>query len=125
MAHRILVVDDETDLLIIAQTALQTEGYVVETASNGAAGLAAARRQRPDLILLDVMMPDLSGFDVLRELKADEGLATVPIIMLTGISEKSKIQEALDSGIDYYIVKPFDFDDLLRKVGQALEEPKI
>jgi DNA-binding response OmpR family regulator len=120
MSKRILAVDDEIDVLLIVKTALQSEGFQVETANNGKDALALAKETPPDLVLLDVMMPGLSGFDVLRELKAYEPTSTIPVIMLTGVSEKSKIQEAIMSGTDFYIVKPFDFQDLISKVNDAL-----
>lgn len=122
MSARILAVDDEPDVLTIVQSALQSEGYEVETAANGQDCLDAAKANPPDLILLDVMMPGMSGFDVLRELKAHDPTSRIPIIMLTGLSERKKIQEALASGIDYYIIKPFDFHDLIIKVHQVLSE---
>lgn len=121
MVKRILAVDDETDVLLIIKTALQCEGFEVMTATNGADALAVARDTPPDLVILDVMMPGMSGFDVLRELKADERTCTVPVIMLTGVSEKKRIGEALASGTDYYIIKPFEFADLLAKVNEVLE----
>ena len=122
MAKKILAVDDEPDVVLILRTALQTEGYDVQTAASGPDALALAREFLPDLILLDVMMPGMSGFEVLRELKNDESTAAVPVIMLTGVSERAKIKEALTTGTTYYIVKPFEFDDLLDKVRQALNE---
>lgn len=121
MAKRILAVDDEPDVLLILRTALQSEGFDVETAANGPDALELAGANPPDLVILDVMMPGMTGFDVLRALKAQQATALIPVIMLTGLSERSKIQEALSSGIDYYIVKPFEFDDLIAKVNQALE----
>lgn len=121
MSKRILAVDDEPDVLLIVRTALQSEGYDVETAANGPDALELAKANPPDLVILDVMMPGMTGFDVLRELKSDDKTSRVPVIMLTGLSDRSKIQEALSSGTDYYIVKPFDFEDLFSKVNQALE----
>ena len=120
MGKRILAIDDESDVVIILKSALESEGFEVETHTNGPDGLAAARENPPDLILLDVMMPGMTGFEVLEALKEEESTSLVPVIMLTGMSERKKIQEALASGIDYYIVKPFDFHDLLTKVNQAL-----
>lgn len=121
MGKRVLAVDDEPDVLMIVRTALQSEGFDVETAANGKDCLEIATENPPDLIILDVMMPGMSGFDVLKELKAEPATSTVPVIMLTGLSERDKMLEALSSGIDYYIVKPFDFNDLIGKVNQAME----
>jgi DNA-binding response OmpR family regulator len=120
MAKRILAVDDEVDVLLIVKTALQSEGYEVETASNGFDALTLARDNPPDLVLLDVMMPGMTGFEVLRALKGEEATSMMPVIMLTGVSERSKMQEALMSGTDYYIVKPFEFHDLLAKVKEVI-----
>lgn len=117
---RILAVDDEADVVMIIRTALQTEGYEVATATNGPDALEEAKKNPPDLVILDVTMPGMDGFEVLRRLKAEEATAQVPVIMLTGVSERGMIKEALSSGVDYYVVKPFDFEDLMRKVEQAL-----
>ncbi|MBI1783928.1 response regulator [Candidatus Sumerlaeota bacterium] len=120
MAKRILVTDDEPDIVLIIKTALQSEGYDVETASNGAECVEIAKANPPDLFMLDVMMPGMSGFDVVRALKAHEPTSKIPVIMLTGLSERQKIKEALTSGVEYYIVKPFEFEDLIAKVKEAL-----
>lgn len=120
MAHKILAVDDEPDVLIIIKTGLEVEGFEVITAPGGQEALVLAAEQKPDLVLLDVMMPDLDGFEVLAKLKEDDELASIPVIMLTGLTDQTKIQKALISGIHYYIVKPFDFSDLLAKVRNVL-----
>jgi CheY-like chemotaxis protein len=119
---KILAVDDELDVVLIVKTALQSAGYEVETANNGPDALALAKSTLPDLILLDVMMPGMTGFEVLRKLKESEETARIPVIMLTGVSERAKIVEAIGSGTSYYIIKPFDFDDLMDKVSKALAE---
>lgn len=121
MAHRIIATDDEPDVLMIIKTALETEGFDVATASSGPECLELTENQPPDLYVLDVMMPGMSGFDVVRELKSKPETSTIPIIMLTGLSERDKIKEALTTGVDYYIVKPFEFEDLIAKVNTALE----
>ena len=117
----ILVVDDENDILLLIRTALQTAGHEVLTATNGPDALEQLRETKPDLIILDIMMPGQSGLDVLAEIKEDEETATIPVIMLTGLSDKHKIQSALDHGAEYYIVKPFEYNDLLGKVDLAME----
>jgi len=120
MGKRILATDDEPDILLIIKTALQSEGFDVETAPCGADCLESAKANPPHLFLLDVMMPEMDGFEVVRQLKAHEPTSTVPIIMLTGVSECGKIADALSHGVNYYIVKPFDFEDLVSKVKKAL-----
>jgi DNA-binding response OmpR family regulator len=119
---KILAVDDENDVLLIIKTALFSEGYDVITAANGYDALAMAEDHKPDLIVLDMMMPEMNGFEVLRSLRESETTATIPVIMLTGVSDKSRIQQALDAGIDYYIVKPFEFHDLIAKVKIAIAD---
>lgn len=119
---KILAVDDESDVLLIIKTALMSEGYAVVTASNGPDALARSREETPDLVVLDMMMPEMSGFEVLEQLRAQEMTRKVPIIMLTGVSDKAKIRQAIDSGIDYYIVKPFEFHDLISKVRIAISD---
>lgn len=125
MAAKILAVDDESDVLLIVKTGLQSEGFDVVTATNGPDALQMVRQEKPDLVVLDVMMPGMDGFEVLREIKADDATCATPVIMLTGLSERQKIQEALVSGTDYYVVKPFDFLDLIQKVRTALNESAI
>ena len=84
---------------------------------------AMADENPPDLIILDMMMPEMDGFEVLRRLRESLKTDRIPVIMLTGVSERGKIRQALDSGIDYYIVKPFEFHDLISKVKVALSSP--
>jgi len=120
MAKKILAVDDESDVLLIIQTGLEVEGFDVVTAVNGEEALSQAREEQPDLILLDVMMPIMDGFEVLAKLKEDDSTSQIPVIMLTGLSDRKKIQQALVSGIECYVVKPFDFSDLMQKVHAAL-----
>lgn len=119
---KVLVVDDENDLLLIIKTALMSDGYDVETASNGMDAIAMAGDKVPDLVILDMMMPEMNGFEVLSQLRQDPSTERTPVIMLTGISEKGTIREALDSGVNYYIVKPFEFHDLLSKVKLAISD---
>jgi DNA-binding response OmpR family regulator len=122
MAKRILAIDDEPDTLLVIKNALSGEGYEVETAEGGEAGLEAAFANPPDLITLDVMMPGMNGADVSRKLKSNPATARIPIIMLTALHEKKYIKAALlQLGVDYYIVKPFEISDFLMKVKEALE----
>jgi DNA-binding response OmpR family regulator len=122
MGKRILAIDDEPDTLLIIKNALSGEGYEVETAEGGRAGLDAAFANPPDLITLDVMMPDMNGADVSRKLKANPATSRIPIIMLTALQEKKYIKAALlQLGVDYYIVKPFEISDFLGKVKEALQ----
>lgn len=118
---RILAVDDENDILLILRTTLKDE-YDVETASNGPEALSKVDEHNPDLIILDMMMPEMDGIEVLEELRRMPSTAKTPVIFLTGVTDKAKIREALDKGTQYYIVKPFNYNDLLTKVSLALRE---
>lgn len=121
---KILAVDDETDLLLIIKTALTSEGFEVITATNGPDALAMAEDERPDLVILDIMMPEMNGFEVLASLRNNPVTERIPVIMLTGLSEREKIRDALSAGIDYYIVKPFQLHDLVCKVQLAIADAK-
>lgn len=122
MPKRIIAVDDEPDVLLIVRSALEGEGFQVRSFGSGAECIEAAKEDPPDLFVLDVMMPGMSGFDIVHALKAHGPTSTLPIIMVTGLSERQKIKEALVSGVVYYITKPFEFDDLIAKVNQALAD---
>ena len=122
MPKKILAIDDENDVLLIIKTALLGEGYDVITASNGYDGLALAEDQQPDLILLDLRMPEMDGMEVLQQLRNNEKTENLAVIILTGISDKKKIREALDKGITYYIVKAFECQDLISKINLALQD---
>jgi CheY-like chemotaxis protein len=120
--YTILAVDDESDVLLIVKTALQAEGYNVLTAADGPDALKTASESKPDLILLDIMMPGMDGFEVLDHLRADSATCDIPVIMLTGLSERDRMRQALERGTKYYIVKPFEFQDLISKVRLAIED---
>lgn len=120
--YTILAVDDETDVLLLVKTALQAEGYRVLTAPDGVEAFKTAREEKPDLILLDVMMPEMDGFQVLEKIRQDDGTCRIPVIMLTGLTERERIRTALERGTKYYITKPFDFHDLIGKVRMAIED---
>lgn len=124
MPKKILAIDDENDALLIIKTALSSEGYEVITATNGYDGLAMAEEQQPDLIILDLMMPEMNGFEVLTQLKSNDLTGQIPVIVVSGLSDKEKIRMALSKGTDYYIIKPYEYDDLINKVRQALGEIK-
>jgi len=121
MSPKILAIDDENDVLLIIKTALSSQGYEVITAANGYDGLALAEDHKPDLILLDLRMPEMDGMEVLEQLRESENTQDIPVIVLTGISEKNQIREALDKGINYYIVKPFECQDLISKIELAIK----
>ncbi len=117
-ASRILVVEDNTDLAFGLQTALEIEGYEVEVASDGRTGLQRLRESEPDLLLLDLMLPGMDGYSVLREARSD-GL-TMPVLILTARGEESDKVLGLDCGADDYVTKPFSTLELLARVRAQL-----
>jgi two-component system alkaline phosphatase synthesis response regulator PhoP len=119
---KILVVDDEADLVETIRFSLELEGYNVLVASNGEEGLNLARQEKPDLILLDLMLPKLDGYKVCRLLKFDERYKHIPILMLTAkTQEKDKIL-GKETGANEYITKPFDMDELMAKIKSYLSK---
>ena len=120
MGARILAIDDEPDLLELVRVGLTQAGYVVETASTGSEALASLRRAPADLILLDVMLPDISGTELCSRIRADQRLASVPIIMLTAKSEEIDRVVGLEVGADDYVTKPFSPRELCLRVRAVL-----
>jgi len=121
MAERILLAEDDRILRKAGETALRKKGYDVVAAVDGEDALAKAREDPPDLVLLDVMMPKVHGFDVLRGLKDDSRLRDIPVIMLTNLEQPSDMQRAAEGGAFGYLVKSnLDLDDLIAKVAEAL-----
>jgi CheY-like chemotaxis protein len=106
MSKKILVVDDEPDAIDFVKEVLEGEGYTVVTAGDGVKGLAAMRRENPDLVFLDVQMPELDGFETFQEMAKDDALKNIPVVMLTGIKEKVGIGFSSDEMKDYMGMKP-------------------
>jgi DNA-binding response OmpR family regulator len=117
---KILVVDDERELVELISMNLQRNGYDTVTAHDGSTGLDIARKQKPDLIVLDIMMPGLSGRDVTVALKGDPDTATIPILMLTAKTEETDIIVGLSMGADDYVTKPFSMKVLMARVAAVL-----
>lgn len=118
--EHILVVEDEDDIAELVRYNLETEKYQVSVADSGEKGVEAAVRTRPDLILLDLMLPGMSGLEVCRALKADRTTAAIPIIMVTARGEESDIVSGLELGAEDYVTKPFGIKVLLARVRAAL-----
>lgn len=117
MAKRILVVDDEKKIVEIVKAYLEREGFKVASAYDGRTALGLARRQHPDLIVLDLMLPEISGFDVCRALRKE---SDVPIIMLTARDETTDKIVGLELGADDYVTKPFDPKELVSRIKAVL-----
>lgn len=109
---KILVIDDEQDIRLVAQIGLRAAGMMVVTADGGAAGIEAARRERPDAILLDVMMPGMDGYETFGALKADPDLAPIPVVFLTARNPNGRELQARAAGAAGVIAKPFAPRDL-------------
>jgi len=113
---RILIIDDEPDLLTALKTRFEAAGYEVLVAQDGAKGLEMARKEKPDLIILDLMIPKINGFRVCRLIKFDETYKHIPIIILTVKAEEEDKNLGMEVGADYYMTKPFDEKVLLQTV---------
>ncbi len=120
--NKVLIVDDEVELCTTIADFLKPRGYEVFTANTGKEGLAAARSQKPDLIILDLMLPDMDGWRVCQALKKDEALRNVPVIMLSALVDDQQQKGSHELG-DAYLSKPFDMKVLLEKVRTCLDEP--
>ena len=120
MGTTILVVDDSPDIALISARMLTSRGFAAITSNDGVEALAIVARQRPALILLDVMMPGMSGLDVLRALKADPHTATIPVVMVTAKTTDDDVLSGYQQGADYYITKPFTADELIYGVNLLL-----
>ncbi|HET7292387.1 MAG TPA: response regulator transcription factor [Vicinamibacteria bacterium] len=116
MKKKILVVDDEDDILNFLELVLSEKGYAVATASGGQEALTKAQLERPDLVLLDIMMPQMDGWEVLKLLRVDEDTAEVPVAMLSARTEARDRVQGLQEGAIDYICKPFSLAELLGKI---------
>lgn len=119
--HKILIVDDEPNILISLEYLMKREGYEVFVARDGDEALAVIRRERPALVLLDVMMPGKSGFEVCGAVRADEALAATKIVLLTAKGRDTDVAKGLALGATAYITKPFSTRELAQRVRELLE----
>ena len=122
MSKRILVVEDQEDLRAILRDFLSASGYTVIAAMDGAESVAKAASEHPDLVLMDIQLPVLDGYDATRQIKALPGLATIPIIAVSSFAMKGDEEKARASGCDDYVTKPYSPVDLLRLVRRHLGE---
>lgn len=116
----ILAADDDEDILELIAFRLERSGYTVVRAHDGAEALAAARETLPDLIVLDVMMPKMDGYEVTRALRADEATRRIPVILLTARVQDADVQRGFDAGADDYVRKPFSPQELRSRVQAIL-----
>ncbi|MCU0938841.1 MAG: response regulator [Burkholderiaceae bacterium] len=120
MTHRILIADDEPNIVVSLEYLMKRAGYEVLVARDGQEAIDTIRRERPHLVLLDVMMPGKTGFDVCQELRADEALSGTLVLMLTAKGRATDIEKGMGVGADGYMTKPFSTKDLVAKVAEML-----
>jgi DNA-binding response OmpR family regulator len=120
MAHRILIVDDEPNIVVPLEFLMKREGYEVAIAADGQAALAALAQGVPDLVILDVMLPRMNGFEVCRHIRADARFGDLKILMLTAKGRDSEMQKGLELGADAYVTKPFSTRDLVARIRALL-----
>ncbi len=118
-AHKVLVVDDEPDLLKLLAFLLRHEGYEVISARDGMGALEAAQRERPDLILLDVVLPDMDGREVCRRLRNSPATAGTPIWMVSARTQNADIEQSLQAGADKHVAKPFKPRDITASIRKT------
>ena len=121
MTQHILIADDEPNIVISLEYLMQREGYVVSVARDGEEALASILRDRPALVLLDAMMPKMSGFEVCQALRANDAARGTLILMLTAKGRDTDIAKGLGSGADAYMTKPFSTRELVHKVREMLD----
>ena len=121
MSHKVLIADDEPNIVISLEYLMKRAGYEVLVARDGQEALDLLRRERPRLVLLDVMMPKKSGHDVCQELRADDALKDTLVLMLTAKGRDTDVDKGLGVGADAYMTKPFSTKELVAKVAQMLD----
>ena len=124
MIKKIVLAEDEPQIARLVEFKLKKEGYQVVSKGNGEEALAAIKAEKPDLILLDVMMPVMDGYEVLRRVKEDENLKNIPVVMLTAKAQEKDVVKGIDLGADDYITKPFHPAELLARVKRILGREK-
>lgn len=120
MAKKIVLAEDEPQIARLIEFKLKKEGYEVTWKENGEEALEAIKAEKPDLVLLDVMMPVMGGYEVLRRLKEDENLKSIPVVMLTSRAQERDVVKGIDLGAEDYITKPFHPAELLARVKGIL-----
>jgi two-component system response regulator VicR len=121
--RRILCIEDETEMIDLIRLILERKGFEVLGAIGGQEGLDAVRRERPDLVLLDLMMPDVDGWEVYRQMKADKELQDIPVVVVTAKAQSiDKVLGLHIAKVDDYVTKPFGPNDLLESVNRVLGE---
>ncbi len=124
MSKKIVLAEDEPQIARLIEFKLKKEGYSVTSKENGEEALKAIKEDKPDLVLLDIMMPVMGGYEVLRRLKEDEDLKSIPVIMLTARAQEKDVVKGIGMGAEDYITKPFHPAELLARVKRILGKPR-
>ena len=122
MPKRLLIVDDEPELVLLMEVRLKTSGYETLRATDGQSALEIAKKEKPDLIILDIMLPKMDGYKVCALLKKDARYAKIPIILFTARAQADDMKIGEEVGADAYITKPYDPQVLLAKIGELIEK---
>jgi CheY-like chemotaxis protein len=122
---RVLIVDDDASIRLLLVTLLRRTGYQTLEACNGREALAGMRTNNPDLVVMDLVMPEMSGWDVLRERAADPSLLRIPVIVASASNTRKVLVDVLDKDVCAVISKPFDLDTVLTTVANCLEHPNV
>ena len=117
---KILIIEDEQDLANATKIRLQAKGYNVDIVNDGLAGCEAVKNIKPDLVLLDLMLPLMDGYEVCRYIKENKKTKNISVIMLTAKSVVKDVNQGFEVGADDYIIKPYDFDALLKKIERLI-----
>ena len=125
MSKKVLIVDDEPNIVLSVEFLMQREGHEVVTAGDGQEAMDVLAAARPDLMILDVMMPRKNGFEVCAEVRTDPEMSGMPILMLTAKGREAEMKKGLSLGADAYITKPFSTHDLVTKVNELLNWDRI
>jgi len=120
MNGKIFIIEDEPSIIQLVQHNLEKEGFIVSSSENGNEGLKQLKKFEPNLLLLDWMLPDLSGIEICKNIRKDNKFKSLPIIMLTAKGEEEDKIKGLDSGVDDYLTKPFSFNELLARIKAIL-----
>ena len=118
---KILIVEDDAEIRMALSIRMEVNDFEVITANDGEEGLEKARKEKPDLILLDLMLPKMTGFEVCRMLKFDDNYKNIPIIVLSALDQQGEREKAIQNGADAYFIKPFELELLIVKIRNLLK----
>ena len=118
--HRVLIVDDEPNIVLALELLMKKEGYEILSVDDGQKAFDAVREFRPDLIILDIMMPRMDGYEVCQRIRADESLKDIQVVMLTAKGREAEKEKGLALGADLYVTKPFSTREVMMKVKELL-----